>query len=395
MMTFFGLVGFFTANAPRPAGLRLFATVPGLAGALLLPATLAGQAQVRDLVISGGIAGEAWRGDFTALSFPQIDSTERAVALVGEWSANGIFTLFRREHNRLETTVDVGIRQFATGGFQLRNYAPREHGGFLTTNYWHEIGGGRLGTVFGEVEAQFRQIVDRPPMPLYLSPGYEIYRVKTGYRRSVRAATLDLTVTGEEADYAAPAGLPNLDLLDRSSVMVEVGRGRRFQRHPDSERYSGFRVFGAFRYHSYPKQGAPELRVDRAAGLGGTYELGREQLEFKATLQGTRSRSTSRRVEYNAARLDVELQLWELWKDMDLNIAGTLARKRYIDPGQDALVPGEEADNETSLYAELTRSLGLNVDGAFRAGWHKVETNFSGAYYTRFGGAFFLRVRPW
>ena len=76
------------------------------------------------------------------------------------------------------------------------------------------------------------------------------------------------------------------------------------------------------------------------------------------------------------------------------SLAATLARKRYIDPGQDALVPGEENDNESSLYAEITRSLGRRVDGAFRLGWQKVETNFNGAYYSRFGGAFFLRVRP-
>ena len=49
---------------------------------------------------------------------------------------------------------------------------------------------------------------------------------------------------------------------------------------------------------------------------------------------------------------------------------------------------------QSILYAEVTRALGLRVDGAFRIGWRRVETNFSGAYYTRFGGGFSLRVRP-
>jgi hypothetical protein len=234
-------------------------------------------------------------------------------------------------------------------------------------------------------------------MPIYLSPGYEIYRVTAGYQRSVRVLDADLTVTAKDADYTAPALLPNLDLLDRNSVIVEAGGSRKFYRSPDPDEYSeysGFRFFGAYRYHSYPKQGLGVLRVDRAIGLGGTYELRTERFDLRVTLDGTRSRSNSRRVEYNAGRLEAEVQLWALWEEMDLNLRGTLARKRYIDPGQHALVPGEEADNESSLYAEITRSLGRHVDGAFRLGWQRVETNFNGAYYTRFGGAFFLRVRP-
>ena len=57
-------------------------------------------------------------------------------------------------------------------------------------------------------------------------------------------------------------------------------------------------------------------------------------------------------------------------------------------------MPGEEADNGAALYAEITRSVARNMDAAFRLGWQRVETSFTGAYYTRFGGGFFLRVRP-
>ena len=372
---------------------RRLAAVFGVAGALHLPVPLGGQVVVQDFVISGGVAGEAWRGDFTAISVPQIDSTERAVAWVGEWSVNGMFTLFAREHRTVEATLDAGFRQFATGGFQLRNYAPREYGGVLTTRYRHAINEGRSGTLIGEAGARVRGITDRPPMPLYLAPGHETYRVRLGYGRSFRDLDSDLAVTVENADYAPPALLRNLDQLDRSSVIVEAGVGRRNYRASNPEDYSRLRFFGAYRYHSYPKQGLGVLRADRAVGLGGTYELRTDRLDLRITLDGTRSRSTSRRVEYNAGRLDAQMQ-WALSEEMGLIVAGTVGRKRHIHPGEDALVPGEEADNETTLYVELTRNLGLGVDGAFRLGWQKVETNFSGEYYTRVGGAFFLRARP-
>jgi len=377
-MRFHGLPTFFGSRVR----LRLVLAVFGLVGPLHLPSALAGQGHIRDLVISAGVAGEAWRGDFAALTVPQVDSTQRAVAWVGEWSAKGIFTVFRREHSSLETTLDAGFRQFATTGFQLRNYAPREHSGVLTTRYDQKIADGASGTAFAEAQARMRWITDRPPMPLYLSPGYETYRVTAGYKRLIRAVGADLRVTGENADYAAPALLPSLDVLDRSSLIVEAG-----------SEYSGFRLFSAYRYHSYPKQGQGLGRVDHALGLGGTYQRTGERLYLEATLDGTRSRSNSHRVQYNAARLRVEVQ-WGLTEKMEFGVLGTLARKRYLDPGQDALVPGEEADGETSLYAEITRRLGMGVDGAFRLGWQKVETHFTGAYYTRFGGAFFLRARP-
>lgn len=387
-----GLPSLSWLRSPTVARLRPLVTVFGLAGAFHLPDRLAGQGLVQDFVISGGLAGEAWRGDFKALTVPQIDSTEHAVAWVGEWSANGIFTLMTREHSTLEATVDAGFRQFATGGYQLRNYAPREHSGLLKTQYRHDLGGGRHGRVIGEATASILGITDRPPMPIYLSPGYETYRLTAGYGRNIRDLDMDLTVSGERADYNAPALLPNLDLLDRTSLIVEAGGGRRNYRGSDSDDYSGFRFFGAYRYHSYPKQG-PVLRVDHAIGLGGSYELSSERIYFRTTFDGTRSRSRSDRVEYNAARLNMEIH-WGLSETMEVSLSGKLARKRYIHPVEHALVPGEEADNESNVYAEISRRLGPGVDGAFRLGWQKVETNFSGAYYTRFVSGFFLRARP-
>ena len=172
--------------------------LPGLF-VLAMASPLAGQGIVQDLVISGGMAGEAWRGDFAALTIPQVDSTNQAVAWVGEWSANGIFNLARRERSSLQATVDVGFRQFAPGGFQLRRYSPREYSALLTTRYRRDVADGRGGTLVAEATARKHGIADRPPMPLYLPPGYGSYRLKAGY----------------ETTLAGFAGLPRGDRRER------------------------------------------------------------------------------------------------------------------------------------------------------------------------------------
>ena len=383
--------------APIPAASRRAKVRQGrvalLAVFVLFPVTapLAGQARINDLVISAGVAAELWRGDFSALTVPQIDSTESATAGVGEWSLNGIFTLLAGRNHSLGATIDGGIRQFAAHGFQLRNYSPREHSGLVTTTYTYNLGGGRFGTFKSEAAARIRRVVDRPPMPLYLSPAHDIYTLSAEYRKSVAGMNLSVDVAGEHADYAPP--LPKRDFLDRSSLIVEAGGTRLLHRFEDSDEYSGVRFFGAYRYHSYPGQGGEVPRADHAVGLGGAFEIRIRQMFLEVALDGTRSRSTSRRVEYYAGRLELTAQ-WLLGQETQLGLAGTLARKRYIDPGQDALVPGEEADNASILHVELSRALGPTVSGAFRIGWQKIETHFSGAYYTRFGGTFFLRFRP-
>ena len=355
------------------------------------PAEGTGQIRLRDFVITEGASLEGYLGNFSAITVPQIDSTERAVAGVGEFRVRGILGLMARENQSVDVAFDGGIRQFATGGFQLRNYAPREHSGSLETTYQRRIR--RVGSLTANAGARLRSISDRPPMPLYLAPGYDRYTAGMSY---LHRGIFDLGVVGEVADYAAPKVLPALDLLDRSSVVVTAGV-RKIYRSPaelDRDDYWGLRAFSSYSYHSYPQQGQGSPRIDHAVGAGATFEGRWERLSLEFTLEGTRSRSTSRRVEYNAARLNGQAD-WILGQSTQVGLRGTLARKRFIQPGQDALVPGEEADNASILYAELTRHLGDRVSGAFRFGWQKVETNISGAYYTRFGGSFFLRVRPW
>ena len=383
------------ASASRRTA-RWIVPILALLPLLPIPSALCGQSRVRDFVITAGLAGEAWWGDFSAIAVPEFDSTESVKAGVGEWSARGVFSLLSDPRHRLEATLDGGIRQSAATGFRLRNYAPREQSGRLTLTYDHVLG---RGVVTAGATARSRRIVDHPPMPLYKHPGYDIYNVQAGYAKSVRRINVDVRVAGERADYKPPPQLDHLDFLDRNSVVVEAGGRRVFYLSGDPEDYEDardfwtVRVFGAFGYHSYPRQGDEVQRADRAMRLGATFELRTEQLEITTTMAGTRSRSTSPRVEYNHGR--VHLQATWLWDDTDLSLVGTLARKRYIQPTQDALVAGEEADNASVLYAEVTRSLGMRVSGAFRIGWRKVETNFSGAFYTRFGGGFSLSVRPW
>ena len=366
--------------------------VLGLAVLLAIPGSLAGQSWIKDFVITGGLTGEAWWGDFSAITVPQFDSTESAIAGVGDWSARGVFGLLNGEGRRLEATLDAGIRQSAAAGFQLRNYAPREQSGRLTLIYADRFG---PGDFTAEATARSRRVVDHPPMPLYKPWGYDIYNIQAGYRRSLRGMGVDVTLAGEQADYKPPPQLDYLDFLDRNSVIAEAGGTTVFDlaEDPEVRRELAFRFYGAFGYHAYPRQGEGVRREDRATRLGATFELKTYRLEVVATVSGTRSRSTSRRVEYNRGR--VHLQAVWYWEDTDLSLEGTLARKRYIHPGVDALVPGEEADNATVVDMELTRTLGDRVYGAFRIGWGKVETNFTGAFYTRFRSGFSLRVRPW
>ncbi len=352
---------------------------------------LAGQVRLNDLVITGGAAMEVYLGNFSAITVPQIDSTDSALAGVGHWTARGGVSFLPAGRRALALDFDGGVRQFATGGFQLRNYAPREHSGRVTMTYGQRLAGGTFTT---EATARARSIADRPPMPLYLSPGYETYTARVGYGRSLRPGLdLSVAVTGEKADYSAPKTLPQLDLLDRSSVIVRTEAVRDFRDPARTEDFSKFGVFAAYRYHSYPKQGLGLLRADHALGGGVSYERETDRLVLRLSLDGTLSRSNAPRVEYNAAVLKGELT-WSLGTSTQLDFEGTLARKRYRNRVQDHLVPGEEGDNASLLYAEVTRFLSPQVDASFRFGWQKVETNISGAYYTRFGGTFFLKVRP-
>jgi hypothetical protein len=82
--------------------------------------------------------------------------------------------------------------------------------------------------------------------------------------------------------------------------------------------------------------------------------------------------------------------------DLSLSFFAKLTEKWYKTKTDFArLVPGEEADNASTVYLELARPLLVNLDGAVRFGWSRAETDIGNAYFQRYGATFLLRYRPW
>ncbi len=377
-----------------------FCTALGLVVAL--PSGLTAQSRLSGVEIRGGVSVEWSSGDFSSLLVPQLDSAERALAGVGEWSASGLVSLIDREDRRLLVNFDGGIRQFVTGGFQSRNYAPREHTAVLAARYGRRVGG---GWAYGEAGVRTRSVVDAPPMPVYLPPGYGRYDAAVGYRSPIRRdLQLDVRLSGERADFSAPSGLPALDLLDRSSVSLRIGATRTLSAPREELGVEGdlnsLRVYATYGRHSYPGQGLGVLRSDHALGLGAEYVLHAGRLRLVLGGEGLVSRSNSPRVEYNFARVAAQAG-WPLTDRTFADVRGSLAVKRYVRPGRDALVPGEEADNGSVLSATVIHYIDRDVVGdagdvAGEVGldWRDVETNFTGAYYTRVRVSFSLVYWP-
>lgn len=358
------------------------------------------QVRLENLSVTMGLRGEVYSGDgnFLAIAVPQIDSTEGALAAAGDMGATGTLILMARNDRSLRTDFNFGMRQFFTDGFQLRNYAPRELSGRLQANYAQRLGGGMLQII---PTFDSKHIADRPPMPLYLPPAYTAGAVVANYSRSI-AADLRLygRLTGEIKDYAAPQNLPAVADLGRRSVSLEAGarkvlRGPPETRNPEISDQSTVRFFAAYLHHNYPKQGLGLLRRDHAARLGGEFTMDRRDTQgffFALQATGTRSRSNSRRVDYNVGRIQATGSV-ELGDDTQLDLQGLWAVKRYIHQ-HDWLVPGEEADNATSVFAQVTRFLQEGMRGGVVVGWTRAETNISGAYYQRFSVSFNLTVNP-
>lgn len=366
-------------------------------GALALAArgeTASAQVRLDDVSFNMGVASELYRGNFSAITVPQIDSTERALAGAGDMGVRGRLTLLAQDRRSMRLDFDGGMRQFVTNGFQLRNYAPRELSGTLRGNYTQRYRGGTLVVAPTVVT---RYIADRPPMPLYLPPGYNSAALDANYSRAVATGLAVYgRLTGELKDYAAPRVLPALDLLDRRSITAATGITKVFPGSSETRDQTILTFFGAYQYHSYPKQGGLGLpRTDDGLQAGSEFSLDRREANgFVLTLSAnaTRNRSSSRRVEYNAARIRATAAV-ELGADTQLDVEGLYAAKRYIHP-QEALVPGEEADNAAGVSAEITRFLGDGVRAGIGGGWIRAETNFSGDYYQRFSVSFSLTVNP-
>ena len=375
---------------PCLAGLAMLLAAARPAGAQASGEATGARVSLEDVTVRAGVSAEGYWGNLSSVTVVWTDPTERAFAGAGFFQLEGVVR-FRGARRELRLDFDGGVRQYATGGFELRNYAPREYSGDVGVAYRQALWGGQV-SVAGH--AIVRGVADRPPMPLYLQPGYNSAWASTLYTRSLPSNgfvhEFDVQGTFESRNYAAPRVLPQLDLLDRSSGEATVGLSRFL-----GSEYSTLRVFGAFRYHSYPRKGLSIRRRDKAGRTGVAWTLDRyvsQGLQAEAGVSGSFNRSNSRRVEYNLIGFEGRLAK-SLGSKTDLLLDVNVTRKSYLTPGQ-YLVPGEEVDDLTRIEGGVVQTLG-SVFATIRVYWKKAETNISGAYYSNFGVSFSMSATPW
>ncbi len=360
-----------------------------LVAGLLLPVGAGAQVTWQDLVFTGGISAEGYRGNLAAVTVPAVDSTDAASAAVGEMGVRGSVSLLNRRERGAFLRFDAGLRQFVAGGFQVRDYAPREWVGRVDLSYRETLGS--LGELWVFGGGGGRWVQDRPPMPLYIQPGYLSADGRVRLQLyPMRGIHLDGQLLGELADYRSPRPTPQLDLLDREVLGVEVGAT---WGSPWTIRvHSGFRATG-YRNQGTFDPGDP-FRRDKTLNLGATWTL-RSSFFVQAGVEGILNRSNSSRPEYDAISLRTVMSV-PLPQELSVNFFAVLTAKRYVTKTDFArLVPGEEADNASVVYLEVVRPLFVNLDGAVRFAWNRAETDIGDAYFERFGATFLVRFRPW
>jgi hypothetical protein len=357
--------------------------------AALVPAPVRGQLVWRDLVFTMGGSVEGYSGNFSAVTQPIVDSTDHATAAVGEVGVRGTLALVTAERRGLELSFDGGVRQAAAMGFTVRDYAPREWAGSSTLRYSESLGGwGRLTSRLG---FRGRAVRDRPPMPLFLQPGYATFNGGLSLvTRSFDGVSFDVQVEGETADYRALEFVPQLDLLDRRALGLVAGA-----RWGTA---STVRFFGGLRWSEYEHQGSFDpgdpYRRDHTVHMGLEWTYIGDAFFAQAGLEGTLNRSNSNRPEYDALSFQALFNAPLPWR-MSVNLRTVITGKSYVhDTDFARLVPGEEADNASVAYLQLTRPLASNLDGALRFGWTRAETDIGKAYYRRFGGSLQFNYRP-
>ena len=148
--------------------IRAATLVLTLAACFAIPAQ--GQVRFRDLVATMGASAESYRGNFSAVANPIVDSTRHAVTAVGEVGLRGTLSFVRNSARSVEVSFDGGMRQAAAFGFKAQDYSPREWVGVLSARYTESLG--TWGSVLLRGGYRGRSLEDRPPMPLFLQPGY-------------------------------------------------------------------------------------------------------------------------------------------------------------------------------------------------------------------------------
>lgn len=207
---------------------------------------------------------------------------------------------------------------------------------------------------------------------------------------AIDGVTFDLSADVETADYDAPSGVSQIDLLDRNSYAAGLGMTW-------GEGYD-IRFHGSVRWIDFPKQGSFDerepFREDRMLTVGGSWRYQRMILA-EVGVDAIVNRSNSRRPEYDAVslrtRLGAPLPIW----DLGVNLYAVITGKSYVDETPFArLVPGEEADNATVVYLDVNRALNPQLDAALRFGFTRAETDIGQAYFRRWGLSLLLNYRP-
>lgn len=356
------------------------------------PTSAHAQVELRDLVVTAGVGGEGYRGNLPSVTLPIIDNANSVSAFVGELGVRAIGMAFVGERGRFDASFDGGLRQFAAAGFELRDYAPREWVGTLRVDYSHSVGQQSLVSVGSFYQG--RHITDRPPMPLFLQPGFGIFGGEVAYaRRFSDPVTIQFSVTGERANYESRVDLPQLNLLDRDSFGARVTG-------TIGQEVRNVRIWAAMQWSEYPRQGSFDpsdpLRRDRAfqAGFLSSFRIFGNRANLEAGVEGILNRSNSSRPEYDAIKVVTQIQAPFVW-ETSLNFYAELTGKSYLEETEFArLVPGEEADNASVAYLEFARPIAANLDGALRLGWTRAEADIGDSYFQRFGGFFLFRYRP-
>ena len=385
----------------RRLGLNALFLWVGVVGAgLLSPSAILAQIRWQDLVLTGGLSAEGYRGNLPAATVSAVDCieeaatsaltcTKKASAVVGEMGLRGGLIFLNQPGRTLDLQVDAGLRQFSTAGFKVRDYAPREWVGRADLTYRTALES--RGELFVQGGFAGRNVEERPPMPLFIQPGYSTVdgRVRLQFL-PVGAAFLDAQVLGEVANYSATALTPQLDLLDRKMIGLEAGM--------TWDRNWILRVHTRVDLTEYDNQDTfdsddPDRR-DRSLNLGATWTL-RSNVFVQLGVEGAVNRSNSSRPEYDALTLRAVVSM-PLSQNLSATFFANLTDKRYLTKTDFArLVPGEEADNASVVYLELARPLMVNLDGAVRFGWTRAEEDIGKSYYERYGATLLLRYRPW
>ena len=296
------------------------------------------------------------------------------------------------ENRNLTVRLDAGLRQFAAMGFRVRDYAPREWVGSLDADYWHWISNRWRIDAGGRVKG--RRVQDRPPMPLYIHPGYDEATGVAGIRFWPRTGFhLSAQLSGVTTNYKVSQHIgPQLDLLDRRGAGMELSAQWAYG--------WTLRFFGSYSGLSYPRQGSFDagdpFRRDRAvrAGLEWRAEDAWASGRAHVRIEGILNRSNSERPEYDAFKLSMTLSTFIPW-DFLLQFSAVVTGKSYLHSTEFArLVPGEEADNASVVHLEFSRSLASNLDGALRFVGTRAEAEVGESYFRRYGVSVMLQYRP-